>query len=61
MERTIRGLHRRIESEPDLALDLRMYFPVSWDPFFRHTMSVSDVYHFGTQHFDYHRSQLSLS
>jgi hypothetical protein len=38
-----------------------MHFPVAWDPFFKDTMTLADVYHFGTQHFDYHRSQLSLS
>ena len=60
MERTLQSLHGRIENEPDMALDFRMYFPVSWDPFFRDTMTVSDVYHFGTQHFDHHRRQLTL-
>jgi hypothetical protein len=59
MGRVIRGLHERIDREPDLRP--RMHFPVGWDPFFQKTMTIWDVYHFGTQHFDYHRAQLSLS
>ena len=35
-----------------------MHFPVGWDPFFKDVMTLADVYHFGTQHFDYHRAQL---
>ena len=26
-------------------------FPDAWDPYRRETMNVSDVYHYGTQHF----------
>ena len=37
-----------------------MYFPVRWDLFFADTMSVADVYHYGTQHYDFHRAQLTL-
>ena len=34
--------------------------PVGWDPFFTDRMSVAEVYHYGTLHFDYHRRQLTL-
>lgn len=37
-----------------------MHFPTAWDPYFEPTMSVLDVYHFATQHFDHHRRQLTL-
>jgi hypothetical protein len=37
-----------------------MHFPVGWDPFFRDTMSLADVYRYGTEHFEYHRRQLTL-
>ena len=60
MERTLRGLHGRIDEEPARALGLRMHFPVSWDPFFQDTLTLADVYRFGTQHFEYHRRQLSM-
>lgn len=50
----------RLAGETEDILALRMYFPASWDPYFRDTMSVFDVYHYGTQHLDHHRRQLSL-
>jgi hypothetical protein len=37
-----------------------MHCPVGWDPFFEDRMSLADVYHYGTQHFDFHRRQLTL-
>lgn len=60
MERILWRLHRRIDVEQAGDLDLRMHFPVSWDPFFKDTMTLAEVYHFGTQHFEFHRSQLAL-
>jgi hypothetical protein len=50
----------RGDTEPESALGLAMAFPTDWDPYFRPMMSVLDVYHFGTQHFDHHRRQLTL-
>ena len=29
-----------------------MHFPVGWDPYFRDVMTVADVYHYPTQHYD---------
>jgi hypothetical protein len=60
MDRTITALHQRLDRETDTSLALRMHFPRGWDPYFTETMSVSDVYHYGTQHFDHHRKQLTL-
>jgi hypothetical protein len=37
-----------------------MSFPTAWDPYFAPTMTVLDVYHYGTQHFNHHRRQLTL-
>jgi hypothetical protein len=37
-----------------------MRFPVDWDPFFQPTMTLEQVYHYGTLHYDFHRSQLTL-
>jgi DinB superfamily len=61
MERTLRGLDRRIDEESDADLGLRMHFPIDWDPFFQDTMTLAEVYRYGTQHFDFHQSQLSLN
>jgi hypothetical protein len=60
LSRTIAALRRSLERETDRSLALEMAFPVSWDPYFTGTMSVLDVYHFGTQHFEHHRRQLTL-
>jgi hypothetical protein len=60
LDRTIHALERKLAAETQQGLALTMNFPTAWDPFFEPTMSVLDVYHFGTQHFDHHRGQLSL-
>jgi DinB superfamily len=60
LDRTIDALQRRLATESDASLALAMHFPTAWDPYFKPTMSVLDVYHFGTQHFDHHRRQLTL-
>jgi DinB superfamily len=61
MDRTVYALQRNLASETEQGLALTMHFPTSWDPYFLDTMSVFDVYHYGTQHFDHHRKQLTLS
>ena len=38
-----------------------MHFPVGWDPYFTDYMTLRDVYHYPTQHYDHHRQQLTLS
>ncbi|TNC25719.1 DinB family protein [Amycolatopsis alkalitolerans] len=60
-DRVIASLHRRLDAETDADLARAMHFPVRWDPFFRDTMTLADVYHFATQHFDFHRHQLALT
>ena len=60
LDHTINALLRRLDAEPESALGLAMASPTDWDPYVRPMMSVLDVYHFGTQHFDHHRRQLTL-
>jgi DinB superfamily len=60
LDRTIEALQRDLAAETDASLARSMHFPTAWDPYFRPTMSVLDVYHFGTQHFDHHRRQLTV-
>jgi hypothetical protein len=60
MDRTLRALQRKFAVETDNSLNLIMHFPSAWDPYFNPTMSVLDVYHYGTQHFDHHKRQLTL-
>jgi hypothetical protein len=59
-DRTITALHRRLDDEPDENLARRMHFPVDWDPHFRDTMTLLEVYHYGTQHYAFHARQLTL-
>lgn len=61
LDRTIAALHRCLDHETDDALDRTMHFPVDWDPFFRERMTLLDVYHFGTQHFEFHQRQLTFA
>jgi hypothetical protein len=60
LDHTVTHLHRRLDAASEEALGRRMHFPVGWDPFFRDTMTVAEVYHYGTQHYDFHRRQLTL-
>ncbi|MEJ7773483.1 MAG: DinB family protein [Nocardioidaceae bacterium] len=60
LDRVIASLHRRLDSESEETLRLRMHFPASWDPFFNDSMSVGELYRYATQHFDFHRRQLTL-
>ena len=60
LDRTIDSLRRRLAAETERDLALSMHMPTDWDPCFTPTMNVLDVYRFGTQHFDYHRRQLTL-
>jgi len=59
-DRTFDALHRRLDAETDEALRRTMHFPVDWDPFFRDSMSVEQVYRYGAQHYFFHREQLTL-
>jgi DinB family protein len=60
LDHTIARLHRRLDAESAEALARRMHFPLGWDPFFRDTMTVADVYAYGMQHYDFHRKQLTI-
>ena len=60
LDRVVAGLHRRLDRETEASLQRGMAFPPRWDPFFQDRMSVLEVYHFATQHFDFHARQLTL-
>ena len=61
MDATIIALDRRLARETTAAIALTIQFPTRWDPYFRDTMTVLDVYHYGTEHYDHHRRQLTLA
>jgi DinB family protein len=60
LDRTVAALHRNLDAEPEATLHRGMHFPPGWDPYFGEVMTVADVYHYGTQHFEHHRQQLTL-
>ncbi|TCO20362.1 DinB family protein [Kribbella steppae] len=59
-DHVIDKLHRRLDAESESDLARGMYYPARWDPFFKDYMTLADVYRFPTQHFDFHRRQLTL-
>jgi hypothetical protein len=60
LRRVTSALERRLRRENEAGLALRMHFPTRWDPFFKETMTVADVYAYPVAHFDFHAAQLSL-
>ncbi len=59
MDRTIDGLRRGLARESEHTLALTMHLPIGWDPYFKHVMTVVDVYHYPTLHYEHHRRQLT--
>lgn len=59
MHKTIDRLRGGLARESDRTLALAMHFPVGWDPYFKDVMTVADLYHYPTQHYDHHRRQLT--
>jgi hypothetical protein len=60
MDRVVDSLQSSLARESPRALQRAMHFPVGWDPYFTDVMTLRDVYHYGTLHFDHHRRQLTL-
>jgi hypothetical protein len=60
-DRTLDALQARLETESAETLARGMHMPVHWDPYFRDWMSLAEIYHYGTQHYDHHRQQLTIS
>ena len=58
-DRVVGSLERHLRRESAESLARSMSFPTRWDPFFKSTMTLAGVYHYPTQHFDFHRRQLS--
>jgi hypothetical protein len=60
LRRLTSALERKLQRETDSGLGRRMHFPTRWDPFFKETMTLADVYAYPVAHFDFHAAQLSL-
>jgi hypothetical protein len=61
LDRVTMALERRLRAETSARLGSGMHYPVRWDPFFKDFMTVADLYHYPTRHFDFHTQQLTLS
>jgi hypothetical protein len=61
MDRVLSSLESSLGAAPEASLDRGMHFPVGWDPYFTDYMTLRDVYHYPTQHYDHHRRQLTLT
>ncbi len=61
LDRLTMELERRLRAETGARLHSGMHYPVRWDPYFKDFMTVADLYHYPTQHFDFHKQQLTLS
>jgi hypothetical protein len=59
MDSTIGQLRASLRGESERTLALAMHFPTGWDPYFTDVMSIADVYHYPTQHYQHHRRQLT--
>ena len=60
LDHILDALHRHLDADSEEALGLSMHFPRRWDPYFADRMSLAEVYHYATLHFDHHRAQLTL-
>jgi hypothetical protein len=61
MDRATRRLQASLRGQSAQALARGMHFPVGWDPYFTDFMTVLEIYHYPTQHYDHHRRQLTLA
>ena len=61
LDRVIAALQQHLQRETDSALRRGMHYPTTWDPFFADHMTLADIYHYPTRHYDFHRRQLTLS
>ena len=60
MDRVTRRLQSSLRTQSERSLARSMHFPVGWDPYFEEVMTLLEVYHYATQHYDHHRQQLTL-
>lgn len=61
LSRVTSSLHRHLDRERPAALEKDMAFPARWDPYFTDRMTLAEVYHYATVHFDHHKRQLTIT
>ena len=60
MDRITASLVTSLGRRTPESLERGMHFPVGWDPYFRDHMTLAEVYHYATQHYEHHRRQLTI-
>lgn len=61
LDRVLAALRRRLDTASTAGLTRGMHYPTRWDPFFTGHMTLADLYRYPTQHYDFHRRQLTLT
>ncbi len=61
MDRSTSRLQNSVRTQSERTLGLGMHFPEGWDPYFNDYMTLLEIYHYPTQHYDHHRRQLTLA
>jgi DinB superfamily len=59
-DRVAASLATTLDQTSEASLRRGMHYPTQWDPFFKEYMTLADVFHYPTQHFDFHQRQLHL-
>lgn len=60
MDQLTTALEEGLRAETSTRLLSGMHYPERWDPFFKDFMTLADLYHYPTQHFEFHERQLAL-
>jgi hypothetical protein len=58
-DRAHASLLKKLDSLKEADLERGMYYPTRWDPLMKEFMTVEDVFHYMTTHFNHHLDQLS--
>jgi hypothetical protein len=61
MDVVIDRLQQSVMRASEESLDRGMNFPTGWDPYFKDYMTLREVYHYPTEHYNHHRRQLTLA
>jgi hypothetical protein len=54
------ALEQQLRAKTTVQLHAGMHYPTRWDPFSKDFMTLADLYHYPTQHFDFHQRKLTL-
>jgi hypothetical protein len=60
LDQVTMALEQQLRAKTTVQLHAGMHYPTRWDPFFKDFMTLADLYHYPTQHFDFHQRQLTL-